>query len=185
MSNWSIKLAEYPSQFGREDNKELFGKPFSHPFLYISDENGDVVEEIHGRWKNTIRSRQFVDLEEQYIDMTQRKKSAVFPVLYPTAVVSACGLRHVPIATHTQPVFKGRRGDVEYLVQLLKSNIPIVNEAHTPFFRYAVPNSGFANCQMSLSMIIDMTDDFPPVPDLMLAYTGWTRPFNAVTRIAS
>lgn len=185
MKNWSIILAEYESQFGRDGEIQIFGKPFSHPFLYVADENGDVVEEIHGRWKNTIRSRQFVDLEEQYVSVTQHKKPAVFPELYPTAVVSACGLRHMPIATHRQNVFDGPQEDIEYLIQSLKKNIPIVNDAHTPFFRYAVPGSGFGNCQMSLSKVIDMTEDFPPVPDLLLAYTGWTRASKTAIRMAS
>jgi len=178
--NWAIVLAEYPSLWGGEADIETFGQPFSHPFLIVYDGNGDVVEEFHGRWQNTIRTRQFVELDAEYRD-ARNGKPVTLPDFHPMAVVSPCVLRDAPKATTIQPVFEGSENVVKHHIENLRANIPMINDLCLPFYRYATAESGFANCQLILGAAIAWTDGFPPVPSLKLAYTGWTDlPRNAI-----
>lgn len=171
---WSLSLAEHPSTWGMERDIELFGRAFSHPFIIVREENGAVVEEIHGRWQNTFRTRQFIHLDEQYMSHTKHGLAVKLPPLHPMAVVSPSALRDTHKAVSIQPFFEGARDIVEAHIAALKANALIVNAAKTPFYRYAVPGSGFGNCQSALAHAIAMTADFPKVPDLVLAHTGWT-----------
>ena len=157
---------------------ELFGRAFSHPFIIVYDEAGAVVEEIHGRWQNTFRTRQFIHLDEQYISHTKHGVAVKLPPLHPMAVVSPSALRDTHKAVSLQPFFEGAREVVEEHIAALKANALLVNAAKTPFYRYAVPGTGFGNCQSALANAIAMTEGFPPVPDLVLAQTGWTQPIK-------
>lgn len=148
-----------------------FGGPFSHPFLIVENERGEVVEEIHGRWQNTIRTRQFISLEEQYDDKT---RTLPLPALHPMAVVSPCSPRDAHKAIVRQPYMTAPQEEIENLMVALKAVVADLNEERHPFYRYAETNSGFANCQMILGEAIARTPGFPPVPPLKLAHTGWT-----------
>lgn len=171
MPGWSITLAEYASKHGEEEDFKRFGGPFSHPFLIVEDENGKVREEIHGRWRNTIRTRQFVDLADYYDGAL---KGESFPDLYPMAVVSPCAERDTHRAIARQPVFEGTKEEGEAHIAALKLTIENLNAERHPFYRYARRGTGFANCQLILGEAIARTKGFPPVPGLKLAHTGWT-----------
>ena len=152
----------------------MFGSAFSHPFIIVRDEAGAVVEEIHGRWQNTFRTRQFIHLDDEYLSHTKHGMPVRLPPLHPMAVVSPSTLRDTHKAVSIQPFFEGTRDTVEAHIAALKANALIVNAAKTPFYRYAVPGTGFGNCQSALATAIAMTEGFPEVPDLTLAHTGWT-----------
>lgn len=171
MGAWSIILAEYASKHGEEEDFKRFGGPFSHPFLIVENDKGEVVEEIHGRWQNTIRTRQFVNLENYY---DGPEKGKPFPELYPMAVISPCTERDAGRAIERQGVFEGSREDVMAYIDALKKTGAALNEERHPFYRYAARGSGFANCQLILGEAISRTQGFPPVPGLRLAHTGWT-----------
>lgn len=172
-ANWSIVLAEYPSLWGGEGDLERFGQAFSHPFLIVYDDKGEVVEEFHGRWQNTIRTRQFVELDAEY-EAARNNEPVALPELHPMAVVSPCTVRDAHKATLIQPVFEGPKDIVINHIESLRATIPAVNDLRLPFYRYAVADSGFANCQLILGAAIAWTEGFPPVPPLKLAHTGWT-----------
>lgn len=171
---WSLSLAEHPSSWGMERDIELFGRAFSHPFIIVRDGSGAVMEEIHGRWQNTFRTRQFIHLDDEYLGHTRHGVPVKLPPLHPMAVVSPSLERDTHKAVSVQPFFDGAKEVVEAHINALKENALIVNAAKTPFYRYAVPGSGFGNCQSALANAIAMTKGFPKVPDLVLAHTGWT-----------
>ncbi len=171
MTQWSIILAEYASSWGADEDLKRFGMPFSHPFLIVENEKGEVMEEIHGRWQNSIRTRQFVNLEDHYKDET---RSLPLPELYPMAVVSPCTPRDAHKAIERQMLFSGERDVVMGYIDALKAIVPDLNAERHLFYRYAKRGSGFANCQIILAEAMSRVPDFPPVPGLKLAHTGWT-----------
>lgn len=171
---WSLSLAEHPSSWGMERDIEMFGRAFSHPFIIVRDENGAVVEEIHGRWQNTFRTRQFIHLDDEYASHVKHGLPVKLPPLHPMAVVSPSLERDTHKAVSVQPFFEGTKEVVEGHIAALKENALTVNARKTPFYRYAVLGTGFGNCQSALANAIAMTDGFPKVPDLVLAHTGWT-----------
>lgn len=53
MSNWTIAVGEEPlSALGPVDETLLEGREFTHSFLALMDDEGNIVEEIHGRAAN-------------------------------------------------------------------------------------------------------------------------------------
>lgn len=184
MSNeWSIWLKEraLEPRFG-----EFARRPFSHPYLQLRDSEGRTVEKINGGSVRLpyIKSAQELMLSLIWATANETVQNVAQTLTQPFGLYPCAGIFVKPVCSNDpasrslrpyvfaeQQILSGSEAEMRKMWSNVISVLPELNGLSRPFWHYATPESGLANCQMLLHRA--MTHAGMPTPPLQFAHTGW------------
>lgn len=185
MNNYTISFCERPVTRGQALDKQVLGKPLSHPFLVLKNSNNQVLKELHGSWSPTFGNKQtsiskifeltlagsaLIDYDTKLHNIFNELNLKHRPV---NRMIASQNCHQYPRAKNEIELKSGSFEEMSYHWGRAQKHAKYIDALRLPYVRYA--HGDGVNCQVTMKTVMytsHLTKDQDI--ELELGDSGWS-----------